>query len=288
MSLKSCAQILALALVWLGLTGSPALAAGGADLNISPKRVVFGAADRTATVFVFNRGTEPAVYAVELVDRVMRPDGQIVAATAQTPVPSAKPFITYTPRRVTLAPGESQTIRLRVLRPADLAAGEYRTHFTVTALPPEDTGLTAEQAGAPLREGQVGTRITTLISLSIPLIVRQGPADATAALEGVRYAVETVQTETGASAQVGVVTFDLARRGAGSLYGDIEVRGDRGARGEPIGGVRGLGVYPEIDRRNVRVVLTRIPAKGERLTVVFKDDDAAPGVALATAAVVVP
>lgn len=287
MSLKSCAQVLALALACLGLATSPARAAGGADLNISPKRVVFGSADRTATVFVFNRGTETAVYAVELVDRAMQPDGQIVAAT-DAQVPTAKPFITYTPRRVTLAPGESQTIRLRVLRPGDLAAGEYRTHFTVTALPPEDTGLTAEQASAPLREGQIGTRITTLISLSIPLIVRQGPADAKAAIEGARYAVETVQTETGASVQVGVIMLDLVRRGGSSLYGDIEVRGDKGPKSEPIGGIRGLGVYPEIDRRQVRVVLTRIPARGERLAVTFKDDDATPGAALATATVVVP
>lgn len=287
MSSKSCVQFLALAFICLGLTASPSRAAGGADLNISPKRVVFGPADRTATVFVFNRGTEPAVYAVELVDRTMQADGQIVAAAAGE-TPSAKPFITYTPRRVTLAPGESQTVRLRVLRPADLATGEYRTHFTVTALPPEDTGLTAEQASAPLREGQIGTRLTTLISLSIPLIVRQGPADAKAALENARYAVETVQTEAGGSAQVGVVTVDLVRRGVSSLYGDLEVRGDKGAKSSAIGGVRGLGVYPEIGQRSVRIVLTQNPTRGERLTVVFKDDDTAPGVALATATVVVP
>ena len=51
----------------------------GADLNISPRRVTFDETERSASVYVFNQGDTPATYTVELVDRVMSPDGQIRA-----------------------------------------------------------------------------------------------------------------------------------------------------------------------------------------------------------------
>src|SRR5690242_491463 len=124
---------------------------GTGDINISPKRVVFGPDGRGATVYVFNRGTAPATYSIAVIDRAMMPDGRIEAiddadknspdASVAARVKSAKTFVIYTPRRVTLQPNESQTIRLRALRPANLASGEYRTHLTVTAIPPEDVGL---------------------------------------------------------------------------------------------------------------------------------------------------
>jgi hypothetical protein len=75
----------------------------GADLNISPRRVTFAEGERAATVYIFNQGDTPATYTVELVDRVMQPDGQIVAqadALDAPRSPSAQPFIQYTPRRV--------------------------------------------------------------------------------------------------------------------------------------------------------------------------------------------
>ncbi len=271
--------------------GAAASAQVGADANISPKRVVFAAGDRSATVFVFNQGGAAATYSVETVERIMRPDGQIVAlaelpdaerAAAAALLRSAGPMVQFTPRRVTLQPNQSQAIRVRALRPAGLAAGEYRTHLTVTAVPPEDAGLTAEQALNPAA-GEVGVRVTALFSLSIPVIVRSGPADVRVAVENPRIAA----AEAGGTAQGGqAVTMELVRQGASSVYGDVEVHAAGAGRGrdEVIGRVRGVGVYPEIDRRSIRIPLVRAPARGERLSVVFRDDDTRSGEALATAA----
>src|SRR6185437_7920487 len=263
---------------------------GTGDINISPKRVVFGPNGRGATVYVFNRGTAPATYSIAVVDRAMMPDGRIEAiddadksapeASVAARVRSAKTFVIFTPRRVTLQPNESQTIRLRALRPANLATGEYRTHLTVTALPPEDVGLTAEAAVKPAA-GQLAVRVVPAFSISIPLIVRQGAADVHAALEGPRYAVEHAPS---GQQRVAVVSLELARLGASSVYGNIEVRrGD-----EVIGAVQGLAVYPEIVRRPVRIPLSKIPPSGAELRVVLVDDDTQPGVELAKAVLTVP
>ncbi len=273
--------IVALLGIGAGLAlGFPALGQVGADLNVAPKRVVMGAEARSATVFVFNRGGAPVTYNISLVDRVMTPDGQITAVDALKPgspeaaaaadLHSAKSMILYTPRRVTLQPGESQTLRLRVLRPADLPAGEYRTHLTVTAVPPEDTGLTAEQAANP-GEGQLAARVVAVFAISIPVIVRQGPADTRAVLDNVRFLAPSAADAAGSH---GAVACDLVRAGGSSLFGDIEIRSAGASPSSaPIGVLRGIGVYAEIARRQITVALDRAPAKGERLEISFKDQD---------------
>ena len=265
--------------VLTSLIAAPAMAQVGADLNISPRRVTFDDSERAATVYVFNQGDEPATYTVELVDRLMQPDGQIVAQ-ADAPdaphSPSAQPFIQYTPRRVVLQPKQSQVIRVRVRPPAGDTAGEYRTHLTVTALPPEDTGFTAAQAAETDPNG-VALQVTALFSVSIPLIVREGAVDARAAIQN----VSRLPASEGAAN--GALRLDLVRLGANSVYGDVEIHAGQGATDRVVGLVRGVAVYPEIERRTLTAPLAEAVAEGEALRIVYRDDDAHVGAELATA-----
>jgi P pilus assembly chaperone PapD len=268
-------------LLSLGTAGG-AVAQVGADLNISPRRVTFDTGTRAASVYVFNQGDAPATYTVELVDRVMQRDGQIVAeADLTTPTPlgsSAADFIQYTPRRVTLQPRESQVIRIRVRPPATGAAQEYRTHLTVTALPPEDSGFTAAQAAQPGAD-EVSLQVVALFSVSIPLILREGDVDSRAGID----AVSRLPAQDGAPN--GAIQLDLVRLGANSVYGDVQIYAGQGARERLVTAVRGVAVYPEIDRRTVVAPLTEALSAGEPLRIVYVDDDAQPGSTLATAAV---
>ena len=269
-----------LAILTIALAG-PAAAQVGADLNISPRRVTFDANERSASVYVFNQGDAPATYTVELVDRVMRPDGQIVAAADSPDVGaprSAAAFIQHTPRRVTLQPRESQVIRLRLRAPASGESAEYRTHLTVTALPPEDSGFTATQAASPGSD-EVSLQVIALFSVSIPLIVREGEIDVRADISA------PVRLPAAENAPNGALQLDLVRRGANSVYGDIDVYAGRGAGERLVAVVRGVAVYPEIERRTVIVPLAEPVAADEPIRVVYKDDDTRPGATLATAAV---
>ena len=75
-----------------------------------------------------------------------------------------------------------------------------------------------------------------------------------------------------------VLSFELVRVGPNSLFGNLEVRGSKDKpTADPIGAARGIGVYPEIDRRRVQLPLKRPPQAGEQLEISFKDDDTAPG-----------
>ena len=289
--LRRTFQTLLPLLLWLAAAGvAHAQQPDGADLNISPKRLVLGGANRSGVVYVFNRGTAGASYAIELVDRVMLEDGQIVplaevttgtdAANTASRLQSARAMITFSPRRVTLGPGESQTIRVRVLPPQGLGKGEYRTHLTVATLPPEDAGLTAEQAAAT-SENELSTRVVALLALSIPLIVRQDVLPGTITIN--RPALRP-RNEGDAKDSPGAVDVQLARAGEGSSYGNLEVLAQKGnGKPEPIGAIKGIAVYPEIAVRATSIPLVRMPAAGEQITVRYTDDDATPGKVLATA-----
>lgn len=265
----------------LALTGAAGAASAqvGADLNISPRRVTFDESERSASVYVFNQGDAPATYTIELVDRVMQPDGHIVPAAdvADSPLgPSAADFIQYTPRRVTLQPRESQVIRVRARPPATGEAHEYRTHLTVTALPPESAGFTVEQA-VQTGADEVSLQVVALFSVSIPLILREGGLDVRAGIDNVSRLPVQETTPNGA------IQLDLVRVGANSVYGNVEIYAGSGRDERMISAVRGVAVYPEIGRRTVIAPLSEPLEPGVALRIVYKDDDASPGSELATA-----
>lgn len=260
----------------------------GANLNISPKRITFDRNRRSGTVYIYNQGGSAATFDISLVDRVMLPDGQILATSDTEGKPdmkaivdqlkSAKDVLQISPRRVTLAPGQGQTIRLRVASVPEGAAGEVRSHLTVTTIPPPTAGLSAEAAaaGAP---NEISFQINSVFGISIPAIVRFTDPDVRAAIENAHVDYAQLSLDGKAPKRTPVMVFDLVRVGASSLFGNVEIR----ARGQKdaIGFARGLGVYPEIPRRQVRIPLQREPGSGDKLEITFTDDDTSPGKLLA-------
>jgi hypothetical protein len=269
-----------------------------ANININPKRITFDRVGKSATISVFNQGGASGLFDVEFVDRIMLPDGQIIPAADAAARPDLKPIldrlksartmVVVTPRRIKLAANGGQAIRVRAAPTEGLPPGEYRTHLTVTAVPPADIGLTAEQA-ASQKEGQLSFRVNSVLGISIPVILRVGNVDVRAGIEHPALGFETISIDgRAAPARTAILSFELVRVGANSLFGDLEVRGSGKGDTAPIGAVRGIGVYPEIDRRFVKIPLRRIPAAGERLEIQFRDDDTAPGAILSKASLMAP
>jgi P pilus assembly chaperone PapD len=270
---------------------APQVTTVGANLNVTPKRVTFSRSQRSASVYIFNQGTTPATFDIALIDRVMLPDGQIMATeeAVQAPatkahadkVKSAKDMLLVSPRRVTLAPGKGQTIRMRARDVPGAETGEYRSHLTITTIPPRDSGVTAEQisGGEP---GELRIVINSVFGLSIPAIVRQGDVDVRANIENPRIEYANMSPDGDKPPQrTAVAVFEIARLGRNSLFGNFEVRPVGARGGDPLGVARGVGVYTELERRTVRIPLTRIPAAGEKLEITFSDDDTSPGKVLA-------
>jgi P pilus assembly chaperone PapD len=260
-----------------------------ANLNITPRRVTFDKNRRVASIYIFNQGNGPGTFDISLIDRVMLPDGQIVSVDDAKTKPelkdeverlkSAKDVLQVSPRRATLAPGQGQTVRLRLASVPQGASGEYRSHLTITTIPAPSAGLTAEQIASGQR-GELSFQISTVFGISIPAIVRFSDPDVKAQISNAHVEFDQIAQPGGAPKRTPVMVFDLERLGASSLFGNVEIR-SLGHKGAPLGLVRGLGVYTEIAKRTVRVPLTRDPTSGEHLEITFTDDDTSPGKLLA-------
>jgi P pilus assembly chaperone PapD len=119
---------------------------GAGDVNLTPRRLVLSGRQRAGEVVVFNRGNAPAVYRVELEDLAMTPQGALESLDKVDPAVrarhrSAKDRLRYSPRRIELAPGTSQVIRVLARSAPGEAAGEARSHLVVTAVPTQGAGL---------------------------------------------------------------------------------------------------------------------------------------------------
>ncbi len=226
-------------LILAGTAMQPAHAAG--DLLVAPTRIVLDR-ERGAEVILNNIGDEPATYRISLELKRMTAAGQladIATEGANALETAALEMIQYSPRRVTLPPNQPQTVRIAIRKPEALPDGEYRAHMLFRAIPDAKPAESAPKTG-----GGVSIAITPIYGITIPIIVRHGELKATAAIANPKLLRRGGET---------ALSFDLARSGEGSVYGEIRVL--KAGEAEPVLLARGLAVYPELGMRTVTMSL---------------------------------
>jgi hypothetical protein len=271
---------------------APSGAVGGmGDINLYPKRVVIDERNRVASVGIYNKTANTGDYDITIADMMMSTDGRLIelaAAKADDPararVKGASDMVRWSPHHFTLPGNESQMVRIMSRAGADLPAGEYRTHFSVIAVPPGDDGLTIDDVtkGKDKAAG-IGVKITPRFGIAIPVIIRIGETTLTSGLKDL-----AVVTGPGGQKLLRLV---VTRSGTRSSFGDITVTAPGASK--PVALIRGVGVYPEIDERAVTLPIEptvdpRLVASGAKLTVSYVDDDFAPGKTLAKQDFIVP
>ncbi len=263
---------------------------GMGDVNLYPKRIIIDQRQRVATVGLFNRASATGSYEIKLSDMMMTPEGRLVDLASVTDpaardrVKTASRLLRWSPHRVVLASHEAQTVRLMARVPPDLPPGEYRSHFSATAVPDIGSGgLSIEDAAGAQKAGAIGVTIVPRFGISIPVIVRIGE---TTVMVGLRDLSVTPLLDGGR-----VIALTITRAGNRSAYGDIMVTAAGGKT--KIAEIRGIGVYTEITQRTLQVLVDpksdpRLTVRGARLTVTYTDDDFAPGKILARQDFTVP
>lgn len=234
-ALKTCCIGLTSLATAMTMTTTAAQAAG--DLLVAPTRVVLDG-NRGTEVILNNIGAETATYRISLELRRMTADGRLEEVSeeqANALEQAAKAMIRYAPRRVTLPPNQPQAIRLGVRAPEGLADGEYRVHLLFRAIP-EARSVTDQT----VPEGGFTIALTPIYGVTIPIIVRYGNLQATAAIANGRM-------EQDAEGQS--FAFDLSRSGNRSTYGEIRIT--KPGVSEPVMVARGIAVYPEVTKRTV-------------------------------------
>ncbi len=225
---------------------APKPAAAQGNLVIAPKRVELEGRTRSAAVTVINQGSETATYRIFFKNQRMTPEGGLEEIAAnEGDVLTADQLVRYSPREVTLAPGASQSVRLLLRKPGDLANGEYRSHLFFQTVPPPNSGVSLEESASDGKS--ITVALIPVYGISIPVIVRHGDLSAAASLS-IESAVPTEGTEPPQ------VRLELGRTGDRSLYGDIEIT-HVSANGDETSLARtnGIAIYTPLATRTITV-----------------------------------
>jgi P pilus assembly chaperone PapD len=241
-----------------GALTMPGAAQAQGDLLVAPTRIILDG-PRGAEVILNNIGSEEATYRISLELRRMRVDGSLEEVAPDNANPAEQTMLDmlfYSPRRVTLPPNQPQTIRIGVRAPEGLPDGEYRAHMLFRAVR-DAAPVVPDPAAAP--PTGVSIALTPIYGVTIPIIVRKGQLQATAAMANPRLESDGANH---------VLQFDLSKQGNRSLYGEVLVM--RPGVAEPLLQVRGIAIYAERDTRTVALPVTAEQAAALRGPVIIR------------------
>lgn len=244
------------------------------DLLVTPKRVVLEGGRQSENLNLANIGKDSATYVISFIQIRMHKDGTFekieMPDSAQL---FAEPYLRVFPRTVTLAPNESQTVKLQLRRNSEMKEGEYRSHLYFRAVPRENP-LGEKNTGI---DTAIAVRLVPIFGISIPVIVRKGEANTQVALSEVALVKDQ---EKGPTAKL---TF--GRSGNMSVYGDITVTHISAAGKETkVGTAKGFAVYTPNTSRYFYLTLennTNIDYSSGKLQVVYTDASSSKPVVLA-------
>lgn len=231
-----------LALVMVYLVASTGSAFAGANLMVTPSRVVFEDRTRTAQVTLLNTGDEAGTFRISFIRQQMTETGQFVEVKPDEAGLYADPMVRFSPRQIILPPGQPQIVRLMLRKPRDLSQGEYRSHMLFQSIP-QGSKSSLESA---LRSDQQGisVEIIPIVGISIPVIVRHGKLEGSLRLENPRLIQANDDNQPH-------IELEMHRSGNRSVYGDFRaIFTPHGGEPVTIGLVNGVAVYTPNTVRN--------------------------------------
>lgn len=231
-------------LIWMFLL--PLVTWGQGDLLVTPRRIVFEGNKQQEEIILANTGQDTAAYSISFLQYRMTDDGAFKEITEPQPGELfADRYLRFFPRSVTLAPGESQVIRMQVRRLPNMAEGEYRSHLYFRAMPKEKP--LGEDDVLP-NSTSIGVRLIPIYGVSIPVIIRIGNLSSKVTITDL--AVERKDN------QPPVVHLTLNREGNQSVYSDLGIDYIApGGEKTNVGIVRGLAIYTPNSLRRLSMPL---------------------------------
>lgn len=202
---------------------------------IYPKRLVFEGIDkRVETLRLVNPGKDSTTYRISYLEARMKEDGKMETISEPDPGQNfAKPFLRFYPRQITIAPNQSQLIKVQLINIHRLRPGEYRSHLYVRAVQKQEV-LKPEAEERPA-DSEVQIALKPTFGYAIPNIIQIGDRKTE-----VRLADFCLSEEDGNKN----LQFVILRNGNLSVYGDIVViHNSPNGNQTQIGTVRGVAVY---------------------------------------------
>ncbi len=239
-----------------------------ANLIITPLQVVIEGRNRTAQVVLVNNSNSISTYRLEWQQlNQVQGKGGYVELKGDDGKLYLKDFAVFSPRQITLGPGEKQTIRVAVRRPAELPDGEYRSHLNFRIIDKQDP--LEEITG--LNEGEKVIKARVLASYSIPAIYRKGEYDVNIKIGQPSFSVNPANGTMN-------VNLPVERSGVHGVVGSIEIyHAPNGGQETLIAGLANANMFTDITKRdfviparvsglspgNLRVVFSKAEGQSE-------------------------
>lgn len=227
-----------------------AATAASASMLVSPTRAVLDQESPSAEFILRNTGSGPRTYRLEWVEQRMNANGSYAPIAESENWHSAAAMLRFSPRQITVGPGENQLVRLKYRPPADVAAGEYRSYLRFQVLADISEPTMVLEQGQTDGSG-MGFRLNMQMSFNVPVVVRHNAESAAVSLTEVKVLQPDDKEQ---SLRLGVT---LARRGQASSFGAVLVEMQRDANSpvEIIGRRNDIAVFHEMSQRNVIIPL---------------------------------
>jgi P pilus assembly chaperone PapD len=226
-----------------------------ASLQVFPLKADLSQKNRSTSLSVRNKGSQATTYQISLVYYEQAFDGAMTKMSNPTKeMRSAHELIRYSPRRVSLAPGESQVVRLMVRTAKDLTPGDYRVHIRFEEI--DDLSKEAQKSSV------VKMELKARISISIPVIYRHGEAKGEISLDS--FALQDLKKEGFFFTAVMNTTGPIFPFGVFKIFHESE-------DSKPFMIVRGISSYLPSRRFNFK--LDKAPVKkGQYYLKFYKDE----------------
>ncbi|USG59745.1 DUF916 domain-containing protein [Sneathiella marina] len=236
---------------------APYSAEAAGELMVVPTLVELDNRERSQSLRIINGSTETQTYRISLGNDRMNENGEITESLEATGEDKfASEMLRYSPRQVTLKPGEVQMVRISFRRSANLAKGEYRSRLYFRVLPKSQP--IASKSAKSAENSEFSVNISTQFGLSVPVFVHQGKLTATGEITNLEL-TEINEGEPGISLQI-------ERFGDRSLRGDLVVKAD----GVVVAQANNVAVYPSVPYRRVQLALpTDESLKGKNVVVEY-------------------
>jgi hypothetical protein len=184
------------------------------DLLIFPKRIAFeGIQNRTQNINLTNIGKDTATYKLSYNQIKMDQDGKFISIEEpESDQHFASPYLRFYPRMITLAPNESQIVKIQLIKTNELQQGEYRSHLYFRAVPKNKD---LEKEDSINKSNGLSINLIPVYGLSIANIITIGEATTTVQLSNLLFSKSQDDIAT--------LSLDFNRSGNRSCYGDIQV-----------------------------------------------------------------
>lgn len=180
-----------------------------ANLLIHPTRVNFTTDQRSQIITLANTSQKTTTYQLQWSEKVaLRTGGyREMQENEKSQYPIVSQFLRFSPRQVTLKPGERQSVKLLLRRTRDLSEGEYRSHLLFKALP-----TAVEKDSGP--QNNPTMTINMILNFAIPVALRVGEYDVDISADKTEVIYDPINN-------AGNVFVELTRNGLHSPYGDM-------------------------------------------------------------------